>query len=163
MAELAVFAEALRYPAPGRLERLKASLPEVAENQARGDFAAFLKAVESLSLGAWEELHTSTLDLNPEVAPYLGFQMWGDSYKRGNFMSKMSRALGEQGVDTEGELPDHLAPVLRYLDAVAEPLPDLQEILEPALQKMMESLRKKDASNPYMHLLRAIAYSCNHK
>ncbi len=31
----------------------------------------------------------------------------------------MSRALAEAGVEADGELPDHLAPTLRYLAIVA--------------------------------------------
>ena len=56
--------------------------------------------IAPLSLGEWEELHTRTLDLNPPAAPYVGYQIWGDSYQRGAFLAKMNRALVEAGVDS---------------------------------------------------------------
>ena len=34
-----------------------------------------------LPLGASEELHARTLDLNPPAAPYVGYQTWGESYR----------------------------------------------------------------------------------
>ena len=60
----------------------------------------FSADIDRLPLGAWEELHTRTLDLNPPAAPYVGYQTWGESYQRGAFLAKMNRALAETGMDT---------------------------------------------------------------
>ncbi len=152
-----VLADAFVYPAPGRLAALETgaeALPKGCDRETR--LLAFLAAVEPLSLGAWEELYTRTLDLDPPAPPYIGYQMWGDSYQRGAFMAKMKQALREVGLDAGGELPDHLAPCLRYLSVAAEPLPELVEVIGPAVDRMQAALRKAQPGSPYLSLLKAV-------
>jgi len=156
MANLSFFAEALEYPAPGRLEALMESLNGLPESPGRPEYSAFLKALDRLTLAEWEELHTRTLDLNPEFAPYIGFQIWGDSYQRGNLMSHLNNAMQRERIDLGGELPDHLMPVIRYLDQTGEPIQELGQVFEPALEKMIRKLKKQDANNPYLYLLQAV-------
>lgn len=55
-------------------------------------------------------------------------------------------------MDTEGELPDHIAPILLYLEATDQPIPELIENFEPAVSRMIAILREKDRSNPYIDL-----------
>lgn len=163
MGILALLSEAFRYPEPGLLEKLEAGLADMEAGFAPGDprrsahggLASFVKKIGALSLDEWEELATRTLDLSPAAAPYIGFQVWGESYQRGEFMSKLNRALAEASVDTEGELPDHIAPVLLYLDVEAQPLPELLENYAPAVKKMITILREKDRNNPYIDLFQA--------
>lgn len=156
MAGGTVLAQAFQYPMPGMLERLQVGAVDLPSGELRDHFQAFLRGVERLSLGQWEELCTRTLDLNPAVAPYLGFQVWGESYQRGKFMAQIRQALMEVGLDEGGELPDHLAPVLRYLDCTANPLPELLEILPQALERMRQVLAKTEPQNPYLALLEAV-------
>jgi nitrate reductase delta subunit len=160
MGTYALLAEALRYPAPGRIETLEAGLMEMPGGRVKKAFSLFVERIQGLSLGEWEELHTRTLDLNPPVAPYLGFQMWGESYKRGNFMAHLNYQIKELGIDTDGELPDHLIPVLRYLEAASArglgPSAELLEVLAPAVEKMRNVLRKSESDNAYVHLFEAI-------
>jgi len=155
MSIYALLAQALVYPYPGLLEELKAGLAQAEKEPARDRFAAFLKQVGRLSLEEWEELATRTLDLSPAAAPYVGFQIWGESYQRGAFMAKLSRAMAGLGIDPAGELPDHLVPVLRYLAVADPPLPELAERLKPALERMIAILREKERGNPYIHVYEA--------
>lgn len=152
---LSLLAEAFRYPDPGHLQSLENGLRRLQPGREKDLVRSFLSEVRGLSLGAWEELHTRTLDLNPPAAPYIGFQTWGESYQRGEFLSKMSGALMLDGIDTDGELPDHLIPVFRYLALVPNPLPELVDVLEPALQRMTSALRNAEAKSPYLYLLEA--------
>jgi nitrate reductase delta subunit len=163
MTELSMFAEAFSYPVPGRLENWMAGLSALPESPGQTEYAAFLQALQPLSQGELEELHTRTLDLNPEFAPYLGYQIWGDSYKRGSLMSRLNKVMQENQIDLGGELPDHLMPVLRYLGQAKDPVPDLIQIFEPALEKMIQKLKKQDPDNPYRHLLQAVLYTSNRK
>ncbi len=153
-------AEAFRYPAPGHLAALDKGLQALPASGEKGYLTAFLNKVKQMTLGEWEELHTRTLDLNPPAAPYVGFQTWGETYPRGAFLSRLSRALAEEGIDLEGELPDHLAPVLRYLGQANHPLPELVELLAPALRRMRTALGAKDPDNPYLDLLEAAQAAC---
>ena len=157
MGTCGILAEALRYPVPGLMEELQAGFSAMPVGEVRGAYGAFLGRLRRLELGAWEELYTRTWDLNPAVVPYVGYQIWGDSYQRGNFMADMSRALRECGINFEGELPDHLVPVLQYLDVCSQPIPELMEIIERSIQKMQADLRKSDQDNPYNELLDTVA------
>lgn len=156
-----LLAEAFCYPGPEQLKFLETGLAILPVSPQKEKAAAFIKKIKRLSLGEWEELYTRTLDLNPPAAPYIGFQTWGESYQRGTFLSKMNRTLMEAGIDLQGELPDHLIPVLRYLGQISQPLPDLIEVLAPAMQRMTKELRKADPGNPYLDLFEAVESLCN--
>jgi nitrate reductase molybdenum cofactor assembly chaperone NarJ/NarW len=160
MDACAALAEAFGYPAPGRLDVLMGGLTALPGGAGQKAYAAFVRGVGRLSLGEWEELHTRTLDLNPPAAPYVGYQTWGEGYPRGAFLARMSRELLLAGVDAGGELPDHLAPVLRYLARTPEPLPELVGLCGPAVQRMLSSLRRAEPGNPYVKLLEAVSTTC---
>lgn len=125
------------------------------DGKVRSRLERFVAAVTPLPLGEWEELHTRTLDLSPYFVPYVGHVVWGESYKRGAFMAALNRDMAAVGVDLEGELPDHLAPVLRYLEATASPDEELVDVLPQAVTAMIKDLKKSDAENPYLHVLNA--------
>ena len=156
MSIYALLAQALVYPYPGLLDELKAGLAQAEKGPARDKAAAFLKQIGRLSLADWEELATRTLDLSPAAAPYVGFQVWGESYQRGAFMAKLNRAMAELDIDPAGELPDHLVPVLRYLAAADPPLPELVGHLKTAVERMIAILREKERDNPYIHVYEAV-------
>ncbi len=156
MGTFNTLAEAFRYPAPGLAEVLEANQAGIAERQIQNSYAGFLRHISALSIEEWEELYTRTLDLSPAVAPYIGFQMWGEGYQRGSFMALMNHALRMEAIETEGELPDHIIPVLRYLDRAAQPPAELLEALKPAVKRMRAVLHKADPDNPYNHLLQAV-------
>lgn len=150
------FIDALRYPHPGWLENLVAFFDKLPAGEQVTGCRQFLDGIGGFNLAECEELYTRTFDLNPQAAPYIGYQVWGDSYRRGVFMSNLNRCYRELGIDCAGELPDHLLPVLRYFQVSPTPLVDLQEIYQPAVLRMIRDLKKSDAGNPYIHLLEAI-------
>jgi nitrate reductase delta subunit len=156
MGNYVFFAEALRYPAPGRLTGLQLRLSELAPGATQQVCRAFLSNIEKMSISDWEELYTRTLDLNPTTIPYIGFQIWGESYRRGEFLAQMNKAMQSHAVDLDGELPDHLVPVLRYLEVAPEPLPQLSEVIRVAVQRMIDVLHKQEPQNPYCQLLEGI-------
>jgi nitrate reductase molybdenum cofactor assembly chaperone NarJ/NarW len=155
-----LLAEAFRYPFPGLAVTLDARLLRLPSGLVKTLVRSFFTPVQKLSLGEWEELYTRTFDLNPLAAPYVGFQIYGESYQRGEYMSRLSREMGQHAIDLGGELPDHLLPVLRYLGATPDPLPELVETLPPAIQRMQAVLRKAEPGNPYVHLLNAVEQAC---
>lgn len=150
-----VVALGYRYPTPGsaRLlgERVEAHLRGATQRHMR----RFVEAVEARSLAEREELHTATLDLSPSFVPYVGHVVWGENYRRGEFMADLKRELVRHGVDLGGELPDHIEPVLRYLAVATEPFADLVEVLPGAVASMRETLHQADPGNPYCELLAA--------
>lgn len=144
-----------RYPRPGSIERLTSALDTLDSGDVERHMRRFVEAVGVLSLGEWEELHTATLDLSAPVVPYVGHVVWGENYRRGAFMADLQAAMVAAGIDLDGELPDHIEPILRYLAVAGEPLADLLEVLPGAVVDMERMLRKAAPDNPYRHLLAA--------
>ena len=157
MGDATVVAMAFRYPEPGALERLDAAIAGIGEDGVRHDMERFVAAVGTLELSEWEELQTDTVDLSPSFVPYVGHAVWGENYRRGAFMADLARAMLESGTSLDGELPDHLEPILRSLDATDRPIGDLVEVLPMALMRMAKELRAADKKNPYRHVLAAAA------
>ncbi|RIH87611.1 hypothetical protein Mterra_01137 [Calidithermus terrae] len=153
---LQTLALAFEYPRQGSLGVLWEQARPLPYSPAKLHLERFLKAVSQLKLSEREELHTRTLDLSPLFAPYVGFAVYGEDYRRGAFMAALNREMRGLGLELRGELPDHLAPVLSYLAVAAEPLPELTELLEPALQAMYRTLKTMEPGNPYLHLLDAV-------
>ncbi len=155
MGAASTIARCLDYPDHERLGELRTALADLPESRIRQRLMRFVAAVGELSLAEWEELHTRSLDLSPLVVPYVGHLAWGESYKRGAFMAELNREMADHGVDLGGELPDHLAPILRYLEVAPVPHQELVEVLPGAVDKMCTELKKSDARNPYRHVLAA--------
>ena len=156
-----VIALGYRYPTPSSAADLAAAIDATLDGVIERDMRRFLDGVGSMTLGEWEELHTTTLDLSPQFVPYVGHVVWGENYRRGEFMADLKGAMADAGIDLArdcgGELPDHVEPVLRYLAVADEPLADLVEVFEDAVGSMRETLRKAAPDNPYCHLLAATA------
>jgi nitrate reductase delta subunit len=155
--ELAVVVAGFGYPGPGSARALADAVQGLSPGPVRSEMECFAEAVSRVELGEWEELHTRSLDLSPLFVPYVGHVVWGESYRRGAFMADLQRAQLDAAVDQGGELPDHLVPILAYLDAVEDPLPDLVEALPRAVAAMRKDLAKTEPENPYRHLLAAAA------
>ena len=157
-----VVALGYRYPDPAAAPRLAAAVEQIEAGDVRRHLTDFVREVGELTLGEWEELHTATLDLSAPVVPYVGHVTWGDSYRRGEFMAGLQAAMLDAGVTPEGELPDHIEPILRYLAVAEQPFADLLEVLPGAVVEMEHTLRRASPDNPYCHLFAAtVACSAN--
>ena len=156
-----VVAAGYLYPTPISHEALTKAVADL-DGPIGKHMRRFVDAVGQLELGEWEELHTRTLDLSPLFIPYIGYVLWGENYRRGEFMADLKRDMERLGVELHGELPDHLDPVLRYLDATPSPLPDLMADLPKAIGIMRSTLKKAESGNPYRHLLAATAEVVGH-
>jgi nitrate reductase delta subunit len=150
MGSYAVLAEAFRYPAPDHLEALQVQTAALTPGSVRSGLDAFLRVISELTLSEWEELYTSTFDLNPVAPPYIGYAIWGKNNARGQFMAALNQEMRAAGIDLDGELPDHLVPVLRLLDRTMVLPTSLAPVLEPALQSICQLLVKVDPQNPYV-------------
>ena len=150
-----VVALGYRYPSPTAAAELTAAVAGEHHHDVKRHMQHFVDAVSELSLGEWEELHSATLDLSAPFVPYVGHVVWGENYRRGEFMADLVRAMAAAEVDLAGELPDHIEPVLRYLAATDTPLADLAEVLPGAVTEMEQTLKRAAPKNPYTHLLAA--------
>lgn len=155
---LSSLATVLEYPGPDfekSLEELHSSLLTVLPAAAEA-LNNFKEQTEKLTLSDLEELYTRTFDLAPQCIPYLSSHIYGDeNFERGALMSRLSERYQETDFDTGGELPDHIALVLRFTPNFEND--EFQELvhfcLSSAMAKMTESL--VEAENPYRFVFKA--------
>jgi nitrate reductase delta subunit len=158
-----LFASLLEYPsaetmgqAHHGLEQIQAVHPEAAEALEK-----FVRRLNQLSLEKMRELYTVTFDMQPVCYPYVGYHLFGESYKRGAFMAQLNEAYHTHNYSAGQELPDHLAVTLRFLglDATQRTGEFCQALLshgvQPALAKMLKVF-SDDSENPYAGLLSAL-------
>jgi nitrate reductase delta subunit len=158
-----LFADLLQYPTLATplkaglcYEQLQASQPEV------GDLLQyFYDEIQRQNLQQLEELYTITFDMQPVCYPYVGYHLFGESYKRGAFMAQLNEAYHAAGYSVVQELPDHLSVILRFLALNVTTRKDdfgralLTEGLLPALEKMLQPF-VPTSENPYGKLLSAL-------
>ncbi len=156
---LGAFAELLSYPVtdPAPVARRCRAL---ASARGAGHLDRFIARAERARGHEMEEIYSSTFDLDPACAPYVGHHLAGETPKRGLFMARLAEAYRQDGFAWSaggGELPDHVPLVLRYLAAAPEG-PSRRVVLEdallPALGTMLDAL--SDPGNPYRDVLTAL-------
>ena len=83
---LLLFSRILDYPTkhPGEdveqcLQKLNSSVP----------MRKFSKNIQHLSLSQLQELYTQHVDFNPSCSLYVGYHLFGDSYKRSKFLVRL--------------------------------------------------------------------------
>ncbi|MCG3188952.1 MAG: hypothetical protein LKCHEGNO_01185 [Burkholderiaceae bacterium] len=139
---LGLFADLLDYPQPGLARKAvecEALLHAVAPEAAAllGDFRGF---AEESPLGRLEEVYSGFFDLNPICHPYLGYQLFGENYKRSSFLLGLKERYRAEAFDASpNEIPDRLSIVLRFIvhsndGEGADAL--VREGLLPALKRM---------------------------
>ena len=122
---------------------------------------SFYHATEQRRLEQLQELYTTTFDMQPVCYPYLGYQLFGESYKRGAFMAQLNEAYHALGYSAGKELPDQLSVILRFLSLDADNRQGdfcqtlVNEGLKPALEKMLKTFGEQ-SENPYFGLLTAL-------
>lgn len=157
------FAALLEYPSSDVdeetqrcLELMKSINPEAAEM-----FEKFSNAVEGNSLQRMQELFTTTFDMQPVCYPYVGFHLYGESYKRGAFMAQLNEAYHGIGYSAGQELPDNLAVILRFIGFDSENrYSEFSQALVsdgvlPSLEKMLKVFGE-GSENPYFGILSAL-------
>src|SRR5512144_3081922 len=110
----------------------------------------FRSVVDALTLADLQELYTRTFDLNPVCALEIGYHLFGENYKRGQFLANLRETEAPFDLGQQHQLPDYLPVLLRLLtklehDELRSSL--ISECLVPALNKMLTSV--KDTENPY--------------
>lgn len=166
--EYCLFADILDYPLPILADRTDELLSLVATGDDNSGqlLERFREVVMKATTAKMEELYSATFDLQPLCYPYVGYQMFGEEYRRGMFMAQLREHYRSCGFAAESDLPDHLCIILRFL-ASREPgeveRELVSECLVPALGKMIAGFA--DATNPYCGALQALLLriGVNHK
>jgi nitrate reductase delta subunit len=158
-AALRALADLLSYPAGDAVETARRCRGLVVARAGR-HLDAFVARAEAAGPQGLEELYSATFDLEPACAPYVGHHLFGDGPQRGPFLARLAGVYRDDGFTDRaagGELPDHLAVVLRYL--AATPRGDAREVLlrdglVPAVDRMLAALENPE--NPYRAVLAAV-------
>ncbi len=153
-----VLAEVLDYPSPALLEQVKSSVALLGQINQDAVFkmSAFRLFVETTPLAQLEEIYTSAFDLQPACYPYAGYHLFGESYRRGEFLAKLKARYSAIGFSSGNELPDHIAVLLRYLSLLQDENEQeviVSECLLPALAQMETHLK---GENPYLNVLQSV-------
>ena len=137
-----LFGELLDYPKPGlcAMAREAEALVAARNPDAARLLAAFAEFAAETPLGQLEEIYTGVFELNAQCHPYVGYQLFGETYKRSVFLLGLKERYAAQGFAVEHELPDHLVPMLRFLSVCDAPevIDELvRDALAPAIAKMV--------------------------
>lgn len=109
--------------------------------QLEKEFRPFFDWVENTPIDEVEEVFSKTFHIQAICFLDLGYVLFAEDYKRGEFLVQMKRELAEANVDPGNELADNLPNVLRWM-SVMENDQFLEEfslrVLKHALGKMLE-------------------------
>lgn len=158
-----LFAALLEYPSAATTEQAGQLLEQLTplSIESAEVLEKFVRRLDQLSLEKMRELYTITFDMQPVCYPYVGYQLFGESYKRGAFMAQLNDVYHAFGYSAGQELPDHLAVILHFLglDSTNRAGEFCQALLTsgltPALAKMLKVFNE-GSENPYAELLSAL-------
>lgn len=154
-----LFADILEYPTKELIKTVDQCIKTLSPNYSKASTELqkfqnyFLETIQKRR----EEIYIGTFELNPISYLYVGHHLFGDSYKRGAFLSKLKERYNSVGITVETEIPDHLPIMLRFLARIAETTEGQileKECLNPSLQQMLIDLEKSE--NPYSHVISAL-------
>lgn len=151
-----LFADLLEYPTPALSQQTKAAVERLTKwsPEAAVRIDGFQKHVDASNLEQMQELYTRTFDIQPVCYPYVGYHLFGESYKRGAFMAMLNEGYRKYGYSAGNELPDHVGIILRFLgSSIAGRNSEfgqtlLNEGLVPTLEKMIAGFDAQPG-NPY--------------
>jgi len=154
-------ADLFEYPQDGYFERVDAVRAFIDENyrDAGHWLDTFVELLPDGDLRATQELYTRSFDVQAITTLDIGYVLFGEDYKRGEFLANIMREHRLVDNDCGTELGDYLPNLLRLLPlmedaALAEEI--VQEIIVPALRKMISEfdgplMSKKDANYKKHH------------
>lgn len=105
-----------------------------------------------------EELYTTTFDIRGVANLDIGYVLFGEDYKRGEFLVNIKRLQNENQVNTGVELPDHLTNFLKLLTVIEtdEKKELVEKVLMPALEKILDHFDGRE-ENPNFYVFPLLA------
>ncbi|MBI2518885.1 MAG: hypothetical protein HYV97_00645 [Bdellovibrio sp.] len=153
MTNYAHYVHLLTYPSPSWYE----SVSKIPETEYLDKFR---RAIQGKEVSELEELFTSTFDIQGVCCLDVGHVLFGDDYKRAEFLVGVSQLERESGIDAGTELPDHLPNILKLLSVMPNSeikKEMLESAVKPAVQKMLESFpASNERCNPYKFVFQGL-------
>ncbi len=138
---LHLLADILDYPRENIVQQVREceSLMTATSPEAVPLMRQFRHFLEETPNGQLEEVYTGIFDLDATYHPYVGYQLFGESYERSAFILELKKRYRSSGFKTsKNELPDRLSVLLRFLSMNGD-VEANQEIINegilPALDK----------------------------
>ena len=150
---LGLFADILDYPAPGLAGKAAecAALISAAQPEAAALLESFRGYAEENSLGKLQEVYSGFFDLNSICHPYVGYQLFGENYKRSVFLIGLKKAYRDEGFEaTASDIPDRLSIVLRFV-AHSKGGEEIDELLNRGLLPALARMTTKPESDAHQH------------
>jgi len=150
---LGLFADIVDYPAPGLAGKAAecAALIGAAQPEAVALLESFRRFAEENSLGKLEEIYSGFFDLNSICHPYVGYQLFGENYKRSAFLLGLKKAYRAEGFEASAsEIPDRLSVVLRFV-AHSKGGEEIDELLNRGLLPALARMTTKPESEGHQH------------
>lgn len=123
----------LQYPdenLPAHVRDARQQIESMIPAAAAAELASFETFVNTHDLAHWRQIYTDAFDLDPLFKIYIGYHLFGETYKRSHFLVKLNEHYCAHEYDCRPELPDHLAVALRFL-----PHCDHEEFREGLIQE----------------------------
>lgn len=115
----------------------------------------FAQTIEHTQANALEEIYTRTFDMAPVCSPYISGHIYGsENFERGTLLTALNDRYQSVSFDRHGELPDHLALILRFAPNMTEE--ELDELSEYCLSKPLDEMISALSGNPYVHAVMAV-------
>ena len=152
-AVLALFADILDYPDPGLARKAAecAALIGAAQPEAVALLDRFRGFAEETPLGKLQEVYSGFFDLNSICHPYLGYQLFGENYKRSIFLVGLKKAYRAEGFEADtSDIPDRLSIVLRFV-AHSKGGEEIDELLSRGLLPALARMTTKPESDAHHH------------
>ncbi len=135
-------------------EILKNIFPEIYEKYKKFEREILEKDIDTL-----KEIYTRTFDLNPSCPPYIGYHLFEDSYKKGEFLVKLKEIYKDSFFKfDERELPDHLSIILKFISFKSFNDENVKIIIEEGLIPSFEKMKIcfKNDKNLYVALIESL-------
>jgi nitrate reductase assembly molybdenum cofactor insertion protein NarJ len=139
------------------LIRLTNDLLHVNNPAATTTFLQFQQTILGMDLHSREEYFINTFEVEALISMDLGYILFGEDYKRGNFLAMMQQEQISANNDLGSELADHLPNVMRLLPLMSE-----QEVAEelaysiilPAIREILKKFENTD--NVYQYAFETV-------
>ncbi|WP_438279129.1 nitrate reductase molybdenum cofactor assembly chaperone [Nitrobacter sp.] len=149
---LDLFADILDYPAPGLDRKASecAALVRGVQPQAAALLESFRSFAEETGIGKLQEVYSGFFDLNSICHPYVGYQLFGENYKRSIFLVELKKSYRASGFESSAsEIPDRLSIVLRF--AAQNDGEDIDALLNKGLLPALERMTTKPETEGHQH------------
>ncbi|MBU6463686.1 MAG: nitrate reductase [Bradyrhizobium sp.] len=149
---LELFADMLDYPAPGLADKAAecGALVGRVQPQAATLLGIFRDFAREHPVGKLQEVYSGFFDLNSICHPYIGYQLFGENYKRSVFMVELKKSYRAEGFEeSANDVPDRLSTVLRF--AARSEGGDVDDLVNKGLLPALERMTTKPETESDAH------------